>query len=182
MDWKKYKQVLYIVGIIWLIFIIQNTLPFLKINSYGIIPRTIRGLWGIPFSNFLHGNLDHIISNTVPLAVLLSLTLYLYPRKFYIINICIILISGVLTWIIARHAIHIGASSLIYGLVSFIIVNAIIKKDKSSLLIGILVFIFYSGIFIGVIPFINGRNISWEGHLFGAIAGFIVAKMCSRGI
>jgi len=49
----------------------------------------------------------------------------------------------------------------------------------ASILRALLVGLFYGSIIWGVLP--NQRGISWEGHLFGLLAGLGIAGLSSRG-
>ena len=69
---------------------------------------------------------------------------------------------------------HIGASSLIYGLVVYLIAAGWWMRSWRSGLVALGVLAFYGGIFYGVLP--QRGIVSWEGHLAGAVAGFLVAR------
>ena len=69
---KEIKGILAFIGAIWVVFLLENITPF-NLTAFGVTPRTMMGLIGIPAMPFLHGNLQHIVSNTVPLCVLLML-------------------------------------------------------------------------------------------------------------
>jgi len=84
------------------------------------LPRTFSGLRGIIFSPFLHADLKHIASNSLPLFILSTALIYFYRDLSLKVLVYGVLFSGVLIWIIGRPSYHIGASSLIYVLVSFI--------------------------------------------------------------
>jgi len=84
-----------------------------------------------------------------------------------------VLLGGILVWIFGRSASHIGISGLIYSLAAFLIMAGLLKKDIKSLLVSVLILFLYGGLIWGVFP---GRFwISWEGHLFGAAAGVLIA-------
>lgn len=71
---------------------------------------------------------------------------------------------------------HIGASSLIYGLSSFLFVSGLIRKDTRLAALALIVAFLYGSIVWGVFPdFFPKKNISWEGHLGGLVAGIILA-------
>jgi membrane associated rhomboid family serine protease len=170
--------VLAFVGFIWLVFVLEN-IPGLQLESYGIVPRTARGLVGIVAAPFLHANLAHITSNTVPLTVLLVLLAGSRATSWAIV-LSIVLLSGALLWLFGRPANHIGASSLIYGLVAYLFVSGIREQRFVPLAIAILVGFLYGGsIAAGMVPRL-GSQVSWEGHLFGAIAGASIAYLMTR--
>ena len=140
----------------------------------GIKPRSIDGLIGIVTAPLIHGNLSHLISNTVPLLFLGSVLYFFYPRIGGIVFAQCYLVTNMLVWLLSpRVSYHIGASGLIYGLSSFLIFFGLLRKDFWSLLISIVVMIMYGGIFYGVLP-VNS-HISWESHLAGAVVGIVSA-------
>lgn len=146
-----------------------------RLNAFGILPRSFQGLAGILFSPMLHYNLAHLMANAVSLFLLL---VFLYSHREYKADhalLAIWILSGVGTWIIGRGAaVHIGASSLVYGLVVYLMVAAWWLRSWRSMFIAFFVILFYGGIFYGVLP--QEGRVSWEGHLSGAIAGFLTAR------
>lgn len=174
---KKLKPLFIFIISLWIIWLIDLILP-VDLNSLGIKPRSISGLIGIICSPFLHGNLAHLISNTIPLLVLGSVTILFYEKQALKVFVMGAIIGGLLVWLFGRSAIHIGASGLIYALASFLIFYGMFKKDFKSILISILVILTYGGLIWGVLPTVRG--VSWEGHLFGAVAGFIIANLMNR--
>lgn len=169
---KRITIVLVFVLILWTIKVIDTILPY-DLCQLGIVPRSIRGLVGIILAPFLHANYFHLISNTIPTFVLLLALLSFYKKHALTVIIGSVLLGGVLVWIFGRTASHVGISGLIYSLAAFLIMAGIFKKDIKSLLISLLIIILYGGLIWGILP---GRFwISWEGHLFGALAGVIIA-------
>jgi membrane associated rhomboid family serine protease len=170
--------VLTFVCLVWAVFFIGLVLP-LRLDTFGITPRTLRGLTGIPAAPFLHANLAHLISNTVPLTLLLLL-LAGSRAESWIIVAGIVLFGGALLWMFGRPAIHIGASGLIYGLIAYLLVSGITERRILPMLIAILVGFLYGGTLAsGVLPTLES-HISWEGHLFGAIAGGAIALLLTK--
>jgi membrane associated rhomboid family serine protease len=175
---EELYAVLAFVGFIWFVFLIGYTLPF-QLASFGITPRTTRGLIGIAAAPFLHANWAHIINNTIPLTVLLVLLAGSRAASWAIV-IAIVLLSGALVWLLARPYTHIGASSLIYGLVAYLFVSGIREQRIVPMLIAIFVGFLYGGsLASGMVPR-WGSHVSWEGHLFGAIAGGVIAYFMTR--
>lgn len=176
---KNLGGVLTFIGVIWCVFVAGLLLPF-NINSFGITPRSAIGLLGIPLMPFLHANLGHLLSNTVPLTVLLLL-LTGSSAKSWIVVINIILVGGALLWLFGRPYTHVGASGLIYGLIAFLLASGFVERRPLPLAIAILVGFLYGGTLLsGIVPNI-GSHTSWEGHLLGAIAGCFVAVALIQG-
>jgi membrane associated rhomboid family serine protease len=156
-----------------LVVLLDWLLP-IDLRVFGIIPRTPRGLVGIPLSPLLHLNAAHFFANALPLFVLL-MVLLVHPEYEPVSTLTWIWIgSGVGTWLIGRRdSVHIGASSLIYGLVVYLIAASWWLRSWRSVLIAVLVLFLYGGIFYGVVP--HRGIVSWEGHLAGAVTGLMVA-------
>lgn len=174
---EELHGVLLFVGVVWGVFAVSLLAP--PIDRFGVVPRTLVGLVGIPAMPFLHADLGHLLGNTVPLVVLLSLLAGSRARSWRIVA-GVVLLGGLLLWLFGRPANHIGASGLIFGLISFLIVAGFIEKRTVPLLISLLVGFLYGGTLVwGVLPRI-GSEVSWDGHLAGAVAGAVVAWALTR--
>ena len=172
---EEINGVLAFVGIIWCVFVVGHILPF-RLESFGVTPRTLQGLVGIPAAPFLHANLSHLISNTIPLTVLMLLLAGSKAESWKIVAY-IVFLSGALLWLFGRPATHIGASSLIYGLIAYLIVSGVCERRIGPMITSMLVGILYGGtLALGILPSWKS-HISWEGHLFGAIAGATIAYL-----
>jgi membrane associated rhomboid family serine protease len=164
------------VAVIWAVFAVSCFFP--AIRSFGLVPCTLRGLVGILTMPFLHAGFHHLLSNTLPLVVLLALLAGSQARSWQVV-VEVALLGGGLLWIFGRHADHIGASGLIFGLVTFLILSGLLEKRAIPLLVSLLVGFLYGGtLFWGVLP--QGDGISLDGHLCGAVAGAIVAYALTR--
>ena len=162
-----------LVGLIWLIFLLDQFLPFIPFERLGLIPRAARGLDGIITMPFIHKDLAHIISNSIPLLVTLLLLAGSRANSLAIV-VSITVLGGLLLWVFGREARHIGASGLVFGLVMFHICAGIFERRLQSIAVAAVVGLLYSSTFLrGIVPFQQG--VSWEGHLLGAVAGGLVA-------
>lgn len=162
-----------LVFLMWLVFTVQFFYGF-DFSMLGIVPRTALGLIGIITAPMLHGNLPHLLSNTVPLLFLGGTLFFFYNRIGNAVFVRCYFITNILVWLFSpRQTPHIGASGLIYGLASFLILFGLLRKDLMSMLISVVVIMLYGGIFYGVLP--TQPWISWESHLSGAIVGAATA-------
>ena len=105
--------------LIWTVFWLELRFH-INLNEFGVYPRTLKGLRGVLFSPFIHGSIEHLYNNTIPLAILTASLFYFYNKISIKVLLLGILISGLLTWLIGRPSYHIGASGLIYVLASFV--------------------------------------------------------------
>lgn len=170
---KQLQVILAFVGFIWLIFLIDLLLP-VNLTAYGVTPRTVHGLPGILAMPFLHGSISHLLSNTVPLTILLLLLTGSRAQSLRAV-ISLTVLSGLLLWCFGRSAVHVGASSLIYALIAYLFVGGLLERRLVPLTVSLLVGFLYGGtLFSGILPF-NSEHVSWDGHLLGAIAGGLLA-------
>ena len=163
---------LYFVLVLWIVYWVEVNYN-LYFNKYGIYPRTITGLRGIIFSPFIHSGLKHLFNNSVPLFILLTALFYFYRKIAYKILLYGILFSGLLTWVIARDANHIGASGIVYLLFSFILFSGIFRKYNRLIAVSLIVIFLYGSMIWYILPI--KEEISWEGHLSGFIFGLLFA-------
>ena len=85
------------------------------------------------------------------------------------------LLGGLLLWLVGPPANAIGASGLIFGLIAFMIVAGILERRIVPLLVTLVVGFLYGGSLLwGILPH-GDPQVSWQGHLSGAIAGVAVA-------
>lgn len=152
-----------------------NSLTGHQLNEWGILPRTLTGLRGIPFSPFLHGNVSHLLVNTLPFLVLGGLVALQGRRAFLGVSLVVIVCGGIALWLFGRTAYHIGASGLIFGYFGYLVARAWYERSIGSILIALVTLIFYGGLMWGVLP--TNAFISWEGHLCGLLAGTLAARI-----
>jgi membrane associated rhomboid family serine protease len=166
-----------VVALLWGIECV-NALLGHRLISWGILPRTFGGLVGIPLSPFLHGSFTHLILNTVPLVTLGSFVAFYGVRLFLAVSLWIILLSGTALWLFGRSAYHVGASSVIFGYFGYLVARGWYERSVTALLVALLTLVLYGSIVWGVLP--TRSYISWEGHLFGLLAGILVARLGTR--
>ncbi|WP_157493789.1 rhomboid family intramembrane serine protease [Draconibacterium sediminis] len=158
--------------LLWIVKIVELS-SGLSFVEFGIFPRHINGLQGILFSPFIHSDFSHLISNSLPFFILGFMLIYFYRRISYRIFFLLYILSGISTWFMGREAWHIGASGVVYALAAFHFVSGIIRSDVRLLTLSAIVVFLYGGLVWGLLPI--RPEISWEGHLSGAIFGVALA-------
>lgn len=170
---EEIRGVLIFLGVVWGVFLINLVLPY-SLNSLGLTPRHLLGLSGVVTMPFLHSSWGHLLSNTIPLFVLLTLLAGSRTGTWEVVA-GIVVLSGLLLWLIGRPGTHVGASALIFGLIVFLIASGLLEKRVMPLVIAILVGFLYGGTLLwGILPHF-GEAVSFEGHLCGAVAGGVIA-------
>ena len=161
-------------ALMWAIEAVDSVFLGSRLQSGGIQPRSVDGLDGIVWSPFLHLDFAHLIANTLPFLVLGGLIAIQGLGKWIKATLLIMVIGGLLTWIFASNANHIGASGVVLGYFGYLIGAAIFERRFALLIPAAIAVLLYGGI---VVSFLPRAGVSWEGHLFGAIAGLTAARI-----
>ena len=167
---------LIIVALMWLVKVFEASAG-VSLSRWGLVPHSVNGLVGIFTLPFLHSNWEHLLSNTIPILVLGTALYYCYPTLANRVLLITYLASGLITWCIGRpDTTHIGASALVYGLNLFLIVSGFIRGNRMLIVVSLIMVFLYGSFIWGMIPSLAiPQNISWEGHLSGALIGVLLA-------
>jgi len=171
------KIALGFIALIWLIQLLNWGLD-LELERFGVRPRELAGLPGILLAPLLHAGFAHLIANSLPLLVLGTGMLHLYPNSALKVIAAVYLGPGIAVWLFARPSVHVGASGLVYGLVSYIFVAGLIRRDKRAIAASLLICFLYGTLAWGVLPIEPG--VSWETHLAAALIGLMLAIALRR--
>ena len=160
--------------LMWMINIFQFVYG-IDLGNLGIHPRDSTTLIGIFTSPLIHGNWEHLLSNSLPMLVLGILLFLIYDRVAIWVWVLNYFFTGLFVWLFARDSYHIGASGVIYGLASFLFFSGFFRMDIKSIAISSGVAIFYGGMVWGILPIQPG--VSWESHMFGGLVGLALAYL-----
>lgn len=145
----------------------------------GIMPRTASGLWGVAAAPLLHTGWGHLAANLVPFLIFGFLILIAGLRQFLAVTILVWLIAGFGVWLTAPSGhLTVGASTLVFGWLAFLVLRGVFSRRLAQVVMGLVLLALWGGIFWGVLP--GREGISWQGHLFGAIAGALAAFLVAR--
>jgi membrane associated rhomboid family serine protease len=148
------------------------------LSQLGTIPRYVPGLKGIILGPFVHGSLQHYFSNIIPLCIFTYLLLQYGLNRYLQVTLWIMVTSGLLVWLFARPATHIGVSGVVYGYFGYLVLAGFLSGKFKLIIISVLVAFFYGGLIFGILP--SSPFVSWESHLFGFIAGLVAAKLWAK--
>lgn len=143
------------------------------LSRFGVLPRNPEGAIGILFYPFIHGDWKHLFNNSLALLVLGTMLFHFYRTVAVRALVWMFVLSGVWLWIGGRANYHIGASGMVYALFGFLFLSGILRKHLKLMALSLLVVFMYGSLVWGIFPM--EEHISWEGHLFGLIAGLGVA-------
>ncbi|WP_016909172.1 rhomboid family intramembrane serine protease [Streptomyces xiaopingdaonensis] len=168
-----FQLVLGWLALLWVLEIVDQATGN-ALDTFGIEPRKTDELVDIVPAAFMHFGFDHLVANTLPLAVLGFLAAVRGPGRFVAVALITIVISGFGVWLIAPPGSNTaGASGLIFGLFGFLLVRGFVDRRITDVAIGAVVAVFYGSILWGVLPTESG--VSWQGHLFGLVGGVVAA-------
>jgi membrane associated rhomboid family serine protease len=159
-------------ALIWGLKLYEFTLG-VDFYHLGVYPRTLDGLLGILTAPFIHGSWQHVFGNTLPTVLLGSMLIYGYPKSRFWALSGIWLLSGIGVWLFARGSYHFGASGLTHGMFFYLFVGGILRRDRRSAALLMVAFYMYGGMLLTILP--RDPGVSFESHLFGAIAGAFCA-------
>lgn len=176
-----------LIGVIWIVQAV-NVLDGYRLDpELGLKARTLSSLPYILTSPFLHVSLQHIESNTPPLAILTFLAALGGFKRFLYAGALIIVLGGLGTWLISPSDVYtVGASGLIFGLLGYVAVRGVFARSAWSavwqLAVGVGVFVYYQWTLVLLYPSaeVKAYNISWQAHLCGLIAGILAAVLVYR--
>ena len=157
---------------------IVDLVPGTPFDRWGIRPRTIRGVLGIPLMPFLHDGFRHLFGNTIPFLVMGCAIASGSVARFLRVSAIVGLTAGVGVWLFARSGtVHIGASGIVFGFLTYLLSRGVIARKVTWIVGGLVVLVVYGGILWGLLP---TPGVSWTGHVFGAVGGVLAAWVLHR--
>lgn len=163
---------------VWLTFLVDHAgLLGDNFSQWGIRPGEVSGLKGIIFSPFIHTSLSHLLSNTLPLLILIWFLFYFYSGIAAGVFVYLWLLSGLITWFIGRGSMHVGASGLVFAILFFLFFSGLFRRHIPLVAVSMIVAFIYGSTVWSIFPVTElvDPSISWEGHLSGAISGLLLA-------
>lgn len=163
------------VGLVWGVSGFALVFDQALVYQLAVIPRRLDGLVGIVGMPLVHGSIGHLIANTLPLLVLGVMLLFRGVRYYVFATGAIIVLGGIALWCFGRDAAHIGASGVVFGYIGLLVTRGFFERRWQSIAVAALVVFVYGGMIWGILP--RQPGVSWEAHLFGLVAGIIVAGL-----
>jgi membrane associated rhomboid family serine protease len=145
-----------------------------RLDQDGIVPRTAAGLEGIVWAPLLHGGWPHLIANTLPFLVFGFLVLANGIARFMLVTGLVWVLGGLGVWLTAPDgSVTIGMSGVIFGWLTYLLVRGFFARSGTQIVLAVVLFLLWGGVLLGVLP--GQPGVSWQGHLFGALAGVVAA-------
>jgi membrane associated rhomboid family serine protease len=176
------RQVAILVGIVallWLLEAVDQLIFRGRLDALGIRPRTMSGLRGIVFAPFLHLGFAHLAANTIPFIVLGWLVMLRSTSDFFVVAVVSAAVSGLGVWLFGGpHSVHVGLSGVIFGFLGYLLARGVYERRLDAIVLALIALLLYGGALWGVLPLRAG--VSWQGHLFGFLGGWLVAFLITR--
>lgn len=172
------KLVFGLLALMWLLEIVDLPLGGM-LDNLGIRPRDPEGLVGVVAAPFLHAGFGHLISNTIPFAVLGAMIAVSGALRVLSVTVCVGLVSGLGVWFVSPpNSITVGASGLVFGFAAYLITRGVFTRSIAQLVVGLAVVVIWGGTLLtGLLP---QAFVSWQAHGFGAIGGVLAAWLTAR--
>lgn len=164
----------------WVFEILDSFLFLGRLDQrFGLRAWNLQEPWTVFTAPFMHGNLEHLIGNSLPFLVLGSLVAFSGLGRFLLSTLIILIVSGVGVWLFSSpYSLTVGASGLVFGYFGYTVLRGIIERKTIDIVIMICVILFYGTMIWGVLPQYPG--VSWQAHLFGFIGGLLAAYLLPR--
>jgi membrane associated rhomboid family serine protease len=164
-------------ALLYLVELVDMVLPA-DLDQDGIQPRTLSGLDGVIWAPLLHAGWPHLIANTIPVLVFGFLAMAGGLGQWIAVTATIWILGGLGVWLTGPAGVTIGASGLAFGWLAYLLVRGLFNRSFGQLAIALVLLFLWGGMLWGLLP--GNPGISWQGHLFGALAGILAAWLTSR--
>jgi membrane associated rhomboid family serine protease len=161
------------VAVMWIVELV-NSIDGYKLDSDGIWPHNLGRIWGIFTAPFLHVGWGHLIGNTIPLLFMGLIIAMEGLRRLAVVTAIVIVIGGLGAWLLSSAGTPVvGASGIVFGYATYLLARGFFRRNLLELLVGaVVVAVWGTALLASLVP--HG-NVSWQGHLSGAIAGILAA-------
>jgi membrane associated rhomboid family serine protease len=165
--------------LLYLIELVDASVFHQRLDQAGIQPREVDGLDGVLFAPLLHAGWAHLEANTVPVLLFGFLAMAAGLRQWIAVTATIWLLGGLGVWLTGTSgSVTIGASGLAFGWLTFLLFRGLFNRSPLQIGLAVLLLFFWGGLLWGVLP--GQPGISWQGHLFGAVAGILAAWLAAK--
>lgn len=168
-------------GIVLLLWLVEavNSIDGNRLDHDGIYARNVSRLWGIITSPFIHASFQHLFDNTIPFVFLGAIIALHGARRLLLVTGFIIVVGGLGTWLFSSSSGDtVGASGLVFGYAAYLLTRGFFDRSLWELGVGMVVAVIWGAVLISSL--VPRGGVSWQAHLFGGVAGVIVAWGLSR--
>jgi membrane associated rhomboid family serine protease len=166
---KAFWVMVGVLAVIWAVQVVNWADGYGLSVSFGIHARDVGDLPGVLTAPFLHLSWAHIEGNSGPLFIFGFLAAFRGVTRFLSLTALIVLVSGLGAWLTsAPGSVTAGASGVVFGYFGYVIVRGFFDRHRLDIAVGLVMALCFAYQFTVLLP---QRGISWQGHLFGFVAG-----------
>jgi membrane associated rhomboid family serine protease len=162
-------------ALLWVVQLINAGTGYSLAQSGGILPRQPSSLVDIVTSPFLHGSLEHLAGNALPLFSLGVIAAIPGPRRFLLMTLVVIVVGGFGVWLFSPdNSVTVGASGVVFGYFGYLLLRGLVDRRPADVVISVGIALAYghamwNSVGIGV------EGVSWQGHVAGLVGGMVAA-------
>ena len=141
----------------------------------GIRARDFGSLVDILTSPFVHGNVEHLMGNALPLFSLGMIAAMPGPKRFLMMTLVVIVVGGLGVWLTSpADTVTIGASGVVFGYFGYLLLRGLVDRRPVDVLISIGIGLAYGSYMWSAVGF-GAAGVSWQGHVSGLVGGLVAA-------
>ncbi len=166
-DNKTYVTELLEVSLIIINFVLIRILPTLCNKNLSNMESLTRALG----RNFVHGNLNHLLTNVYALFSLSRIESDIGSKKYVILTVLVLLLATMMEYVVSWYfpglPCSVGYSAVLFGLSAYELVKT--KSLNKNTIAALIYMVIY--------PTLQNRKASLLSHGFGAISGVLAYKL-----
>src|SRR3569833_1855972 len=166
---KAFWTMVGVLAVIWVVQLVNWADGYGLSVHYGIHTRDVTSLPSVLTAPFLHFGWGHIEGNSGPLFIFGFLAAFRGVKRFLSLTALIVLVSSLGAWsLLGPGTVTAGASGVVFGYFGYVIVRGFFDRHRLDIAVGLVMALCFAYQFAVLLP---PRGISWQGHLFGFMAG-----------
>jgi membrane associated rhomboid family serine protease len=162
-------------GVLWIVQLVNAGTDYALASSGGILPRDPGSLVDILTSPFLHGSLEHLAGNALPLFSLGVIAAIPSPKRFLLMTLVVIVVGGFGVWLFSPdNSVTVGASGVVFGYFGYLLLRGLVDRRPADVVISIGIALAYGYAMWNSVGF-GIEGVSWQGHVAGLVGGMVAA-------
>lgn len=162
-------------ALLWVVQLINAGTDYSLAQSGGILPRQPASLVDIITSPFLHGSLEHLAGNALPLFSLGLIAAIPSPKRFLLTTLVVIVVGGFGVWLFSPEgSVTVGASGVVFGYFGYLLLRGLVDRRPADVVISVGIALAYGYAMWNSVGF-GVEGVSWQGHVAGMVGGMVAA-------